>query len=508
MFSTSYSAVLCGVESRPVRVEADVSNGLPMFQMVGYLASEVKEAQERVRTAIHNSDVLLAPKKVTVSLSPADLRKAGSGFDLPIAAAVLAAYEYFSQEALEGVFIAGELSLGGNVNPIHGVLPLVDGAKKSGYRVCIVPKKNEREAAMIEGIEVIGVSALREMILYFQGKKEIPSCRDSSWMTEENRKKGEDFCEVNGQGLLKRAAEVAVSGMHHFLMIGPPGAGKSMIAKRIPSILPEMTMEERLEISKIYSVAGLLSSEHPLLWERPFRAPHHTITPQALIGGGRNPKPGEISLAHRGVLFLDEMTEFQKTTLEILRQPLEDREVCIARTGGRYVFPAHTMIVGAMNPCRCGYYPNRERCSCTEAEVRRYLQRISQPLLDRMDISGEAAEVSYCDLQCQTKNESSDAIRERVSEAHKRQKQRYSGTEFYFNSDLTSAGIREFCVLSKDAKKLLEQVFDRWKISARAYHKIMKVSQTIADLEGARKIEKRHVAEALSYRTSHEKFWK
>lgn len=508
MFSTSYSAVLCGVESRPVRVEADVSNGLPMFQMVGYLASEVKEAQERVRTAMRNSGIVLEPKKVTVNLSPADLRKDGSGFDLPIAAAVLASYGYFPQEVLEGVFIVGELSLGGNVNPIRGILSFVDGAKKNGYGICMVPKKNEREGAMISGIEVVGVSTLEEMILHFQGKKKIRPYVDSPQAAWKCEKKIEDFCEVNGQEVLRRAAEVAVSGMHHFLMIGPPGAGKSMIAKRIPSILPDMTMEERLEISKIYSVSGLLSGEYPLLFERPFRAPHHTITPQALIGGGRNPKPGEISLAHRGVLFLDEMTEFQKTTLEILRQPLEDRQVSIARTGGRYVFPAHTMMVGAMNPCKCGYYPDRERCNCTEREVRRYLQRLSQPLLDRMDISVEAAEISYYDLQAQKKNESSKEIRKRVTDAQRRQEKRYSGTKFHFNSDLTALGIQQFCVLEKDASKLLEKVFDRWKMSARGYHKLIKVAQTIADLEGAKKIAQGHIAEALSYRTSHQKFWK
>lgn len=505
MFSTSYSAVLCGVESRLVCVEADVSNGLPMFQMVGYLASEVKEAQERVRTAIRNAGISLSSKKVTVNLSPADLRKEGSGFDLPIAAAVLAAYGYFPRERLQGVFIAGELSLGGEVNPIRGVLSLVDGAKKAGYHTCIIPKKNAREGAVIEGIKVLGIAALEEMILYLQGKKEIPLCRTD---TESERESSEeDFCEVNGQEILKRAAEIAVSGMHHFLVVGPPGAGKSMIARRIPSILPEMTLEESLELSKIYSVSGLLQEDNPLLRKRPFRAPHHTITPQALIGGGRNPKPGEISLAHRGVLFLDELTEFQKTTLEILRQPLEDKKVCIARMGGTYTFPANTMILGAMNPCRCGYYPDRERCSCTEAEVRRYLQKISQPLLDRMDICVEAGEVTYQDLQMTQTNETSAEIRKRVARAHERQRLRYAGTKFFFNADLNAAGIRQFCRLNRRAQRLLQEAFEKWKISARAYHKLIKVAQTAADLEEADMIEERHIAEALCYRANQQTFW-
>lgn len=499
MFSTSYSAVLCGIESCLVCVEADVSNGLPAFQMVGYLSSEVREAQERVRTAIRNSGILLPPKKVTINLSPADLRKEGSGFDLPIAAAVLAAYGYFPKEELEHIFIVGELSLSGEINSIKGILSFVDGAKKVGYHRCMIPKENEKEGAMISGIEVIGVSNLGEMIRYFQGKEKIKPCtqnEEERWELEEE----EDFCEVNGQEILKRGAEIAVSGMHHFLMIGPPGSGKSMIAKRIPSILPDMTLEESLEISKIYSVSGLLSQQSPLLRKRPFRAPHHTITPQALIGGGRNPKPGEISLAHRGILFLDELTEFQKMTLEVLRQPLEDKKVCISRIGGRYIFPANTMLLGAMNPCKCGYYPDRERCSCTEREVRRYLQKLSHPFLDRMDISVKAEKISYRDLQGEQKRESSRQIKERVLQAHNRQKKRYKGTRFMFNSDLNAAGIKEYCIMTSEASRLLEQSFEKLKISARSYHKLIKVAQTAADLEGAKKIEKRHIAEAILYR--------
>ena len=501
MFSTSYSAVLCGVESCPVCVEADVTNGLPTFQMVGYLASEVREAQERVRTAIRNSGILLSPKKVTINLAPADLRKEGSGFDLPIAAAVLAAYGYFSTKDLEHIFIAGELSLGGEVNPIKGILPLVDGAKKAGYHTCMIPKENEREGAMISDMEVIGVSDLKAMIRHFQGEKKIePCCQQEEYRWETDTT--DDFCEVNGQETLKRAAEIAVSGMHHFLMIGPPGAGKSMIAKRIPSILPDITLEESLEISKIYRVSGLLWPEASLLKKRPFRAPHHTITPQALIGGGKNPKPGEISLAHRGVLFLDELTEFQKTTLEVLRQPLEDKKVCISRLGGIYTFPADTMLIGAMNPCKCGYYPDRERCSCTEREVRRYQQKLSHPFLDRMDISVKAEEVSYCDLQAKKEAECSRQIKERVEQAQERQRRRYQGTNFMFNSDLNAAGIQQYCVMTSEASKLLEQSFEKLKISARSYHKLIKVAQTAADLEGTKKIEKRHIAEAICYRMS------
>ncbi len=506
MFSTAYSAVLYGVESCQVHVEADVSNGLPMFQMVGYLASEVREAQERVKTAIRNSGIILEPKKVTVNLSPADLKKEGSGFDLPIAAAVLASYGLFEREKLKNIFIAGELSLGGEVNPIRGILPLVDGAKKAGYQSCMIPKKNETEGALIDNMEIIGVSTLEEMIFHFQGKRKIKPC-DRQKKIEEEQQEQTDFCEINGQETLKRAIEIAVSGMHHFLMIGPPGIGKSMAAKCIPSILPDMSMDECLEVSKIYSVSGLLPEQHPLLKKRPFRAPHHTITPQALIGGGRNPKPGEISLAHRGVLFLDEMTEFQKATLEILRQPLEERKVCIARMGGRYIFPADTMLVGAMNPCKCGYYPNRNRCRCTEREVKKYLQKLSQPLLDRMDISVEAEELTYQDLQEKRKNESSKEIKERVQKAQKRQKERYAQTDFLFNSDLDPAGIKRFCKMNKSAQKLLEEGFEKLGMTVRSYHKIIKVAQTVVDLEGAKWIEERHIAEAMCYRMSQQKFW-
>ena len=399
--------------------------------------------------------------------------------------------------------MVGELSLGGEINSIKGILSLVDGAKKAGYDRCMIPKENEKEGAMISGIEVIGVSDLGEMIRHFQGKERIKPCiqnGEEQWELEEE----EDFCEVNGQEILKRGAEIAVSGRHHFLMIGPPGSGKSMIAKRIPSILPDLTLEESLEISKIYSVSGLLSTQSPLLRRRPFRAPHHTITPQALIGGGRNPKPGEISLAHRGVLFLDELTEFQKMTLEVLRQPLEDKKVCISRIGGRYIFPADTMLLGAMNPCKCGYYPDRERCSCTEREVRRYLQKLSHPFLDRIDISVKAEKISYRDLQGEEKRECSKQIKERVIQAQNRQRKRYKGTQFLFNSDLNAAGIKEYCILTSEASKLLEQSFEKLKISARSYHKLIKVAQTAADLEGAKKIEKRHIAEAICYRIPQE----
>ena len=502
MFSKVWSAALSGMDVYPVRVEADISEGMPQLLMVGYLSSEVKEAGERVRTALRNTGILLPPKRITVNLAPAGIRKAGTRFDLPVAAAILASLGKVPVESLSDIMLAGELSLSGQVLRVPGILSLVEAARAKGLKRCVVPKGNEEEGAVLEGIEVVGVSGLTELLEVLQHPGQAkPARTDPRKLPDRERQtEAEDFSQVHGQAALRRAAEVAAAGMHNFLMIGPPGSGKTMVARRIPGILPPLSLEESLEVTKIYSVAGLLPEHTPLVTERPFRAPHHTVTAEALAGGGRIPSPGEVSLSSRGILFLDELPEFRRSALEILRQPLEERKISVSRASGTYRFPAEFMLVAAMNPCACGYFPDRNRCRCREWEVERYLGKLSRPLLDRIDICTEAPRLSYEELSGSRREESTAQIRERVKAAHGIQQERYRGLPVHFNAHLSGKAVERYCLLGKEEEKLLREAFVKLNLSARAYHKVIKVSRTIADLEQEERIRGRHILEAVSYR--------
>ncbi len=507
MYCNVLSATMLGLVCRLITVEADISDGLPVFDMVGALACEVREAKERVRTALKNCGMPLPPKRITVNLSPADVRKEGSAFDLPIAVAVLCAMGRIEKKLLEDTLVIGELSLSGEVRPVRGILPIVMEAKKAGITRCILPLQNRREGSLVKEISCIGVSSLKETMEFLWGReKPVQEPADASG-TFVAQAFFEDFSEIAGQYAVRRGAEIAAAGFHNLLMIGPPGGGKTMIARRIPSILPPLTMEESLEVTKVYSVAGLLPPERPLITGRPFRAPHHTVTGPAMVGGGAVPKPGEVSLASRGVLFLDELTEFQKGTLDLLRQPLEDRQVVLSRMTGTYVYPADFMLVAAMNPCKCGYFPDRVRCTCSSREISAYLGRISKPLLDRMDLCIETSKVPYNQLAAAEQGESSGVMQKRVAAAMERQKRRYAGSGYQFNSQLPGSAVKKYCPLGIKEEALLRQAFEKLDLSARAYHRVIRVARTIADLEGADRIGTKHIGEAVGYRSVDQKYW-
>lgn len=501
MFSESYCAAIQGIDGCIIQVEADVSDGLPCFSLVGYLASEVKEARERVRIAIKNSGYRLPPKKITVNLSPADIRKDGTGYDLAIAVAVLAAFGYIPQSEINQYVFLGELSLDGQIKGISGVLPMVYTAMEHEIPFCIVPIDNFSEASMVSGIKVAGVRTLQEVVELLQGGRTWKEFVGKNISMQPIETSAPDFSEIRGQAVVKRAVEVAVAGRHNLLMIGPPGSGKTMIARRIPGIMPELTFEEQMEISKIYSVAGLLGGKTPYISERPFRSPHHTASQPALVGGGRYPRPGECSLSSGGVLFLDELPEFQRQVIEVLRQPLEDGYVTVSRMEGSYRFPAKCQLVAAANPCPCGFYPNKRKCTCTSGQIERYFGKISQPILDRIDICTETVSLEYQDLEQEVgKEETSDQIRKRVMAAQQIQLERYQKESVRYNAELTPKEIRKFCTLESEAQEFLEEMFQSLDLTARGYHKILKVGRTVADLNGAEKISRKHINEAICYR--------
>lgn len=506
MYSVVNTAAVSGIDSVPIRVEADVSDGMPQFNMVGYLSSEVREARERVTTALRNSGFPLPVKHITVNLYPADLRKSGTGFDLPVALSILTALGIIPEEMLKDLLVIGEVNLCGGVQPVPGVLPIVAEAARQGISSVMVPYENYSEAALVEELRIIPVKTLKEAVSVLTGSGESSPGDLPEEIVKENEPEP-DFADISGQKVLKRACEVACAGMHNLVMIGPPGAGKSMAAQRLPSILPPMDFDERMEISKIRSVAGLFRTEDAKRCTRPFRSPHHTISPQAMAGGGAFPRPGEISLAHNGILFLDELTEFSSSSLELLRQPMEEHEVTLARVAGSCTYPAKFMLAAAMNPCLCGYFPDRNRCRCTERQLERFIGKISEPILDRIDICVETQPVTYEELSVKKDEERSESIRSRVEEAHRIQRERYKKEPFRFNSEIPAASISHYVGLGKKEKKYMEDVFERLMLSARGYHKILKVARTIADLSGKEEIGVTELSEAVCYRGLDKRFW-
>ncbi len=502
MFSSVLSFGIHGIDGFLVKVEADISDGMPMLELVGYLSSEVRESRERLRAALRNAGYSLPVKRITLNLSPGNIRKQGTGYDLPMAIALLSAMEEVDADMLSDTLILGELGLDGKLSGINGVLPMVIKAAGMGIRKCIVPYENAREAAMAGEISVIGVRDLKEAVAYLKGKTAPEPYVPTDDAPEGEYDPRNDMKYVKGQKTARRGLEIAACGMHNMLMVGAPGAGKSMLAKCIPTILPPLTREEALEVSCIYSVAGLLASENGLKRQRPFVSPHHTVTDIAMIGGGIYPKPGSVSLAHRGVLFLDEMAEFSRYTLEVLRQPLEDREITVTRNQGTYVYPADFMLVGAMNPCPCGAWPDLAKCRCSEVSRRKYLSRLSRPLLDRMDICVDVEKADLSLMLSKEEAESSAMIRERVIRVQEIQKERFKGRGILFNSQMGSDDMDRFCSLGGKEAEWFTHALSKLDISARSYNKILKVARTIADLDGLDNIGRDHLAEAIQLNNS------
>lgn len=506
MYAKIMSAGVFGLNAYPVEVEVDTNRGMPTFEIVGLPDTAVRESRDRVRAAFRNCGYEFPVQKITVNLAPADLKKSGPIYDLPIFLGLLAACGQCGADFAGSMFF-GELAMNGEVRRIHGVLPMVILAKELGYSRVFVPAANVREASAVRGIEIYGIGDIREAVDFLEKVRSLEPAVPMDFKPCSSPFQP-DMADVRGQEFAKRALEISAAGSHNALMIGPPGSGKSMLAQRIPSILPDLTFEEAIETTKIHSIAGELSNEQPILTERPFRAPHHTVSPAGLSGGGSIPRPGEISMSHNGVLFLDELPEFSRNAMEILRQPIETGMVTISRASGTLSYPCRMIVIAAMNPCPCGYYGHPTHpCTCTHSQVQRYLSRVSGPLLDRLDLHIDVSPVEFADLSSGEKAESSASIKKRVDTARRIQQERFTGTDIRCNAQMPAELVTEFCKISAESSKLLERAFEQMGMSARGYHRILKVARTIADLEGEKNIQTPHLAEALQYRSLDRKYF-